>query len=226
MAKKGLTRKQLLNEPDEFITLTGKLIQWSRQNSRQLIYGGCVAVGILIILMGYGFYTESRNEAAATLLSQGLSKYQAANKTPAENLTAVKPDFTQLVEKYGEAPAGRLGQLVLAHYCLTGGSLDEAIKHYLQAKDDFGTDPSLQNIILGGLACAYEQKGEVEAAIGIFEQIAQAKGTVMKDEALFHLGRLYERSGQSEKSVKAYGQINSEFPDSVFAPLAREKMAG
>ena len=30
MAKKRLTRKELVKKPDEFITLTGTVIQWAR----------------------------------------------------------------------------------------------------------------------------------------------------------------------------------------------------
>lgn len=226
MAKKGLTRKQLLKEPDEFITLTGKLISWSRQNTKQLVYWVCALVGAIVVVTGYGYYQESRSRSASALLGDGLAKYQATQKTAAENLAAAKDDFTKLLAAYSGAPAARLGQVVFAHYNLAGGALDDAVKNYRQAQEVFGSDPSLSNIILNGLATAHEQKNEIDAAIGVYEKIVQGKSILLKDAALFHLGRLYQQSGQTDKSQKAYGQLNSEFPKSVYGPLAREKMAG
>ena len=39
MAKqKRVTRKQLLKEPDEFITTTGRIIAWGRKYTRQVAY--------------------------------------------------------------------------------------------------------------------------------------------------------------------------------------------
>ncbi len=226
MAKKGLTRKQLLKEPDEFITLTGKMIGWSRRHTRQLVYGACAALGIIVVLVGYSYYQQSRSRSAALLLGESLVKYQAAGKTPADSLAAAKEDFAKLIDRYGNAPAARLGQVVFAHYNLAAGLPADALTHYQQARRNLGSDPSLANIILNGLACAHEQKGEIEAAIAAYEKIAQGGSLILKDNALFHLGRLYGQSGKSDQSLKAYGQLNSDFPNSIFAPLAREKMAG
>ena len=51
MAKKRVTRKQLLKEPDEFLTLSGRAALFVREHSRQFKYlGGAIATALLIYL--------------------------------------------------------------------------------------------------------------------------------------------------------------------------------
>ena len=48
--KKRVTRKELLKEPDEFMTFTGKLVQYVRDYQKQLMYGFSALVLIIIIM--------------------------------------------------------------------------------------------------------------------------------------------------------------------------------
>ena len=131
-------------------------------------------------------------------------------------------DFDQLITSYSGQPAGRLGRLVYAHVQLTGGAPDKAIALYQKALKDFKHDPSLVNIIYNGLASAYEQKEATGEAIAYFEKISQGDGKVLRDRALFHLGRLYRLNNEMEKSREAYSRLVSDFPDSIYTPVAEE----
>ncbi|MFZ1987159.1 MAG: tetratricopeptide repeat protein [Desulfatitalea sp.] len=229
MAKKRITRKELVKEPDEFITLTGQTIRWARENTRSLTYGVCAFFAVILLVAAYRFYSTQREQAAATLLSQTRAAYQAAGKTegdPAKALAKAKPDFDRLVSEYGRWSAGRLGRLLYAHAALAGHAPDEAIALYKEALDDFENDPTLVNSILNGLAAAYAEKGDAAAAIAQLERIVAGGGTVLKDTALFQLGGMYRSAGEAEKSQKAYNRLSTDFPDSIYADIAREKSAG
>jgi hypothetical protein len=45
----------------------------------------------------------------------------------------------------------------------------------------------------------------------------------MKDEAFFNLGRIYELMGENEKSTAAFKKIISDYTDSIYIELAKEK---
>ena len=64
---KRVTRKQLLKEPDEFITTTGRIIQALQRYQRPLtiVAGVVVAAGLLAGAVHY--YLESRERAAFAL---------------------------------------------------------------------------------------------------------------------------------------------------------------
>lgn len=228
MAKRRVTRKELVKEPDEFITLTGKVIQWARNNAKPLIYGTCVFFGLVILISGYRFYSGQRAAAAAALFSKVLMGYQEsqADDDPGKALAVVRPDFERLINKYGGTAEGRMGRILYGHLLLAGDAVDEAIVAYKEALDDFDGTPDLRNAILNGLATASMDKQDSAGAIGYFEKIVAGTSPLFKDNALFNLGRLYRLAGESEKSHKAYSRLAADFPDSMFADMAREYAAG
>jgi predicted negative regulator of RcsB-dependent stress response len=229
MAKKKISRKELVKEPDEFITLTGQAIRWARENTRPLIYGVCLFFGIIVLVSAYRLYSAHVQDAGAALLNQTRSAYQAAvqaDKDPAKALAAVKPEFERLVNEYGNWPAGRLGRVLYAHAARAGHAPDEAIALYRKALDDFKADATLTNSILNGLAAAYLEKGDSAAAISQLERLVAGSSKVLKDVALFQLAALYKAAGQAEKSQQAYKQLSTDYPDSIYANIAKEKAAG
>ncbi len=229
MAKKKISRKKLLKEPDEFISLSARLIEWSRANSKKLLAGTAVFLVCVFLVSAYGFFSRQREQTASALLSKGLAAYQSDAKRaddPAKTLAAVKPDFERLIEKYGRTSSGRLGRVLYAHICLASQAPDEAITLYKAALDDFGDSPELANAILNGLGMAYAQKGESAVAIGYFDRIATGTSRLFKDAALFHLGRLYAAAGENEKAKKAYDQLKTDFPDSFFVNIADGQTIG
>lgn len=226
MAKKRVTRKQLLKEPDEFITTTGKLIGWAREHTKQLMVGGGLFVGLLILVASYGYYQKNQSDAAILLYSQAMAKYQNAGgeKEPATALAAAQSDLERLTSDYGGQPAGKLGRIMYANLSLAAEARDKAVAIYTSALKDFGSDISLANFICNGLGAAYSQKGDFPAAIENYEKIVSSTSSVLKDAALFHLGRLYEDMGQSDKGQDAYRQLSTDFPDSMFAEIAKDKI--
>ena len=136
----------------------------------------------------------------------------------------MRSDFDALLASYGSLPAGRLGAVLYGHICLAGGAYDDAIAHYQESLAKFGPESSLGNVILNGLGTAYQQKGDYPRAVTYFKQIVDGSSAVLKDVALFNLGRLYGQLGQTEESRKSYQQLSTEFPQSMFANVVKEKI--
>ncbi len=228
MAKKRVTRKQLLKEPDEFITTTGKVIGWARENAKALGIGTAAFFLLVIIVSVYGFINQRGATAAQLMFSQAVTKYQteAAQKSEEEALSAVSADFDDLIKSYGGKPGGQFGRLFYGHISAKGKAFDQAISQYEKALADFGGDSSLTNVILNGLGSAYQQKGEYPKAIEQYKQIVEGPGSMLKDAALFNLGKLYGQIGNPEESKKAYQQLYDDFPNSMYADIVREKITG
>jgi tetratricopeptide (TPR) repeat protein len=224
MAKKRVTRKQLLKEPDEFITTTGNLIKWAQEHKRQLLVGCGLFVGALILTVSYGYYQQIQSDKASLLYHQAMVKYQNAGgeKDPAAALGAARSDLERLSDQYRGQPAGKLGRVLFANLSLASQAQDEAVSIYTSALNDFGSDISLANFIHNGLGAAYSRNGDFDAAIEHYEKIVSSTSAVLKDSALFHLGRLYEAMGQTDKSQEAYRQLSTDFPDSMFAEIAKD----
>lgn len=228
MAKAKKTRKALLKEPDEFITTTGKLIQWAVKNQNQLIYGLIAIVAIALGLSTYRFFSVRSETQAAHLLQQAVAKYDQlkTDKTPAEVYGAVSADFNAIIEKYGSKNNGKTARLRFANICYAAGEYRQSVALFEKALAQFEPYPLIRNQILSSLAMAHFQLGEDAAAVGYFEQIVESPLDFDKDEALFHLGHLYARAGQKDKSRAAYDRLLSEYKDSTYRDLVPRQTNG
>ena len=102
MAGKKITRKQLLKEPDEFITTTGKVIRFFRENQKQMTLGGIILGAVLAAgILGYSYFHWEEGKALA-VQQQGLQIYQEAF-AGAGNQDKAKETFKKALEKFQEA---------------------------------------------------------------------------------------------------------------------------
>ncbi len=229
MAKKRrVTRKELLKEPDEFITFTGKMIQFVRTYQNQLLYGIGALVLIVLIVSGVRLYTSWKENKAFTSLGKAMSQYDEnrSSKSEATDLNDVKQSFQNVAEKYSGYDGGKLARMMYANICYESGDYDAAIANYTKALQEFSDDPSITLFIQSSLGYAYEAKQDYQTAIEYFEQVASSPSTFLKDEALYNLGRLYAKAGDTEKSKKAFDRILSDHPDSIYVEMVKETNTG
>ena len=97
---------------------------------------------------------------------------------------------------------------------------------YDKSLKDFKNHPSIKTFILSGIGYNHEEKNDYKAAANYFEMIVSQSGAIMKDEALFNLGRLYAAMGENERSLTACKKIISDYTDSIYIELARERVSG
>lgn len=222
--KKKLTRKELLKEPDEFITFSGKLIRFIATHRLKL--AGTLAAVILVagIISGVRFFAHKSENKAFALLSASLAKYSAVlpDKGSAEVYREVEQDFQSILDKYAHRSGGKLARIIFANICYNGGEFDRAVDLYNQALKDFDDHPAVKNLILSGLAYAYEAKKDSHSARRYFDMIAQGEEALYKDDAIFNLGRLHILLGDKEKGKEFYQKIVSDHSDSLYIELAKE----
>ena len=221
MAKAKKTRKELLKEPDEFITTTGKIIQWAIKYQNQITYGLIAVVIIALGVSTYRFFSARSEAQAAHLLQQAVAKYDRlkADKTPAEVYGAVTDDFKAIIDDYGSKENGKLARLRFANICYEAGDFKQSVTLLEKALPQFERYPLIRNQILSSLAMANFHLGEDSAAIGYFEKIVEGTLDFNKDQALFHLGKLYARAGQKDMSQEAYDKLLSDYKDSPYKDL-------
>jgi len=229
MAKKRKkTRKELLREPDEFMTISGKLIGFAVDHKNQLAYALGIIVILALIISGYRFFSIRAENNAAALLDKSLTKYNSlkADKQPDEVYGEVSADFQFILDKYKGKESAKLARIIYANICYNAGKYKQAIELFKTALTDFAKYPMIRQQILSNLGYAYEQEKDYSTAAGYFEKISTAPEPIMRDEALFHLGRLYDKLGENEKSREAYNKILTDHQDFIYIDLVKERMSG
>ncbi|OQY54514.1 MAG: hypothetical protein B6245_21190 [Desulfobacteraceae bacterium 4572_88] len=229
MAKrKRVTRKQLLKEPDEFLTFSRRLLLFVLENKVKIATGLGAFFAVIIVFSGIQYFSDRAEDKAFALIGQGMDKYETLLKDdgPEKAYTDVQPDFQLILDKYSEKNAGKLARIIYANICYNAGNADKAIELYDKAIQEVENDASFKNLVLSGLAYAHEAKKDYKTAIRYFETIANGNDPLMKDEAFFNLGRLYAETGEGEKSMNAFKTIVSDYTDSLYLELAKERVAG
>jgi tetratricopeptide (TPR) repeat protein len=227
MATGKKSRKELLKKPDEFITLTGRAIQFVSGHQKQISYGLCALVAVALVIFGYRFFAQRAEAKAFAALAQTMASYEASKKTSSSQQAYSKAAeaLQRLVQKYGDNAGGKLARVRYANISYEAGDYQKAIELYKQSLNDFKDDPLVYQLILCSLGYAYQQIGDDRNAIRYFQELSSAAGSVIRDEALFNLGLLYEKSGDTASSRKAFQEIISNYPNSMYFDIAQEKLS-
>jgi predicted negative regulator of RcsB-dependent stress response len=227
MAKNRVTRKQLLKEPDEFLTLSARLLEFAVKNKRQMIWVGIGCLILVIAVAGFRYHSARSESHSFALLSQTMVKFAnlSQEKGPATGFLEVEGDFKNLIDNYGGTTGGKLARVMYADLSAQGGYPDTAIPLYKKALADFEGEPRVKHKILLSLAYALEAKREYKAAADYLETLAADKGAVGAGEATYNLGRIYALMGEAQKSQAMYEKLLSDYPDNMYADLVRSKLA-
>ena len=226
MATKKKTRKQLLKEPDEFITFTGKAITFITGHQKQISYMLCAIVAIVIIFFGYRFFAQRTETKAFTRLGQTQSKYDTLKKTSSETAaySQVSEAFQSIIKKYGGNAGGKLARVIYANISFDAQQYEKAIALYKQSLKDFKDDKLVYNMILSNLGHAYQRVEDEQNAAVYFEKAASATDSPIREDALFNLGLMYEKLGEATKSQKTLQEILNNHPDSIYFDVVEEEL--
>lgn len=226
MAKKK-TRKQLLKEPDEFLTFSHRLMRFVLEHKVQIAGGLGVLFALVIVVTGVRYFSEKAENKAFAMMNKGMENYDALSEKegPEKAYQAVGDEFQTILKKYSDKDGGKLARIAYGDIAYKAGDFDKAVQLYDQALGDAADLPSLKNLLLSSLAYSYEGKGDLASAVRYLEMITSGSNSLMKAEAFFNLGRIYAEMGESEKSNQAFETLVADYPDATYIDLVKERLA-
>ena len=224
--KKRITRKQLLKEPDEFLTFSAKAIQFV-SNNRRPVLGALIGVVVLVFAFaGFGYFSRLSERKAYAMFEEGRSHYSAqisGEKDPA-SLEKATEKFEEVLRRYPSTDAARLTLLSYADMSYQGRDYQKAVDLYQKALSAFSGDNAMQKLTWNGLAHAYEAKKAYEFAAEYFKKITDSQDNFMKGDAYYNLARMMEALNQQEKALEAYSRVVEAHPDSTGFQIAKDKV--
>lgn len=226
MAEEG-KKAGLLPDSDQLEAYAKRLQQFVRANQKTMIMAASALLLLVVIISGVVYFQKKAEEKAQALLGKAIARIEAASRSnPADSQYAeIKPELKKIIDQYGDTEAGKAARLKYAELCYLTGDYEKAIAMYQAALASYSNDADLRQLILNALGYAHENKGNYAKAADCFERIVNEDDAVMKDQALFNLGRIYGKTGDAEKQRDAYEQLVSDYPDSMYYQLAKEMLA-
>jgi tetratricopeptide (TPR) repeat protein len=210
------------------MTISGKLIGFALDHKNQLTYALGIIVVLALIISGVRFFSIRSENNALALLEKSLTKYNSlkAEKKPDEVYGDVSADFQLILDRYKGKESAKIARLTYANICYDAGKYKQAIELYKTALTEFAEYPMIHFQILGNIGYAFEQEADYTTAVSYFEKISSAPEPILREEALYHLGRLYDKLGENEKSREAYNKILTDHQDFMYIDLVKERMSG
>lgn len=222
------SRKRVLEEPDEFISFSSRMIQWAREHHVPLTFAAGFIIILAIAVFSLRYFSDKAENQASDMLAKAVAKYETIinDQPPDKAYLDSKITFEQILKQYSGKDAAKIAKVTYADIAYDGGDFEKAIELYNEALADFGKDPFLKNLIYNSLGYSHEGKKDYQAAAKYFEMIVSGSDTGMADEALFNLGRIFATMGKIEKSRDLFQKIISDYTDSIYIDLAKEMLAG
>jgi predicted negative regulator of RcsB-dependent stress response len=215
MARKRFRRKDL-KRPDQFMSTAQQVLLWCVDNRVQLLRGAAVAGVVVLLGGGYLALRSSRAQQAGAELGRALSALSAQRYSEAAT------QLSDLGQRWGSTPSGRLAPLYAASAFLKAGEPNRATAALDPARSASFPDYLQQQVPLL-LALAREESGDLAAAVQEFRSAAERPGPYT---ALALLGEARTRKALGEK-VEAralYERFLREFPQDPDADLVKSKL--
>lgn len=223
MAQVSLARKKELMEPDEVEVFLKKGVERALQNKNYILIGLVVFFTGVIVVSGLFYHFRNREMKASLELRQIISQYDNGGESEADS-SEVLSRFKTFFDLYSGTRSAQFAGLRYGNLCYQEKQYDEAINYYKKALKQFSNNSALTTMIRFNLGHAYLAKKEYETAKTYFEQVADAKGSIFKEEALFNLGLIYDVMGDKAKRDERFGQIGSLEKSAIYADLVKEKI--
>ncbi len=215
--KRKISKKELLKKPDEFITLSTRTLNWSKEHYLKVIWIGSGVVLLLILYFGYTAY-QNRQERLSH--EKYFSSLEVTD--PEQKLKKLE----EIVKDYPRTKAAFAARVTIGHYYYQKKDFSRAVSSYQSALNKGTFPPGFKTLILGNLAYAYEQKGDLQQAAKTLSEITRGQENLLKEDSLLNLARVYQKMGKKAEAKAAYQNLLKSFPQSVYANMVKDRLAG
>jgi tetratricopeptide (TPR) repeat protein len=211
MAKK-ISRKELLKQPDQFLSSTDKAMLFFTNNRSTVISS---IVGILVCglsLLGYQNYQQSQTmkfEAMYFDMEEIVKVEEAKGNNPEGQLVKIRDQISD------ESHRNR-ASLLLADVYFQYGNFDKAKSTYQEIRNNSGgLNHQMANV---GLAYTYESMGEFKKAIDLYKLTIDTNDNFPLFQVYWSLARCHENNKDTpnallilrEMQIKFSGRAESE----------------
>jgi tetratricopeptide (TPR) repeat protein len=203
-----MTRKDLLNSPDEFVTTTTNTITWIKENPMRFTVSAIVVV--CIVAGGYGFYFWNKYRT-----SESIRAYMKAEENSQMTL--------KVAQDYEGTMSGKLGKLRLARMSFDQGNFKMAINY----AEDFSNNWGKKDIFLWEssllTSAAYMKQNQVAKALPLLEECIKNAPKDIKDQALFLKASALismNKPGEAKEALKSVSDSYREIAKSMLASQA------
>jgi predicted negative regulator of RcsB-dependent stress response len=229
VAEKKVSRKELLKEPDEFLTASNKVVQFVRKNPRTAVIGCVILFAALLAGVAVYSYRRQRQWTSHELFEKAYRNYRtvvlAKNPASGKQLDELFKQFNAIASAYPSELAGERALLYSGHVLYMKKDYKGALDRYTRMKSTQLVTEGLGGLVMYNIAMTRLALNEYEAAKNLFDQLSKDKDSPYRRDASASIGTIYEAMGKKKEAAQAYRQYLKMFPKAPDAPYVRARMA-
>ena len=224
MARRRITRKELLRQPDQFITRSARVIEWAEANASSILYGIGAVILVGVLVGGWFVWQTKRHHRAEALLYEAINTGDSANVLQDISQNDRMVDALQaLVRDYDRTYAAAQAYWHLGRVYFARADYVAALEAYEQAKHRLSGDGQsalMRALVSLNMAYAEEAQGACAQALEDFEAVLQVStATWLRGEAYLGMGRCHEQSDAPGLAAEIY---NRALSDAEVSELTRQ----
>ena len=160
MAKKRVTRKELLKKEDEFVSLSARIYQFVVEHRKKIQWAAISLVLVLVIILGVSLYFRHLNKKALAAYNMAYKNLVSDSSSQAseESIQRSTEELDRLIREYGWTKMAMLAIPQLAYLKFGQGEYDEAISLYNAYLEKLREGSIYRSMAYFGLAACYEAK--------------------------------------------------------------------
>ena len=203
MAK--MTRKELLNAPDEFVTTTNTVLTLIKENPLRL---ATIAAIIVILFTGsIGFYYWKTNREHSAMLAYN-NAYNNSQLT------------LQIMQDYADTKAGKLSRLRLASLAYDQGDYTMALDYAHEFINRWGREDIFYWDGILVMAASHMEQHATKKALPLLDDCVDNAPEHIKDQALFYKAQALMDIGKTDEAKKSLLKISEKNQDIAKISLA------
>jgi tetratricopeptide (TPR) repeat protein len=223
VAKTRIRRKDL-KKPDEFVTQTGKAVEWI--SAHYQVVGGVVG-GLLLLGAVFGVtsaFRSARSRDANTDLALAMASLRGSDLSN-QALSGAATSLADVAQRWNSTPVAELASLLAANTEIRLGQNDGAITRLgeLLAGTSDGLPSYLRQQALVAWGNALEGKADLATAATKYQAAADLGGPYTAQAVLYE-ARTREQLGEKDRATELYRKLYDQFPEFPDRELVRSKI--
>ena len=228
MAKKKISRKELLKGPDEFLTISSRVVEYFHAHTNQLQYAAVALLVIGVVYLSIHYWKGIVNEkgqdaynAAAKVMLTDVMKPDATS----EDLKKTGDLFAAVINDHGMSKVSGLALSQAAYVKFLEKDYDEAINIYKKFLNKASGNIQDESLARLGLAACYEAKGDFKSGIETLTPLSKDQSdSPFNEMALWNLSRLYRLDNNPQKAEETLKQFVEKYNTSPFYAMAKARL--
>lgn len=200
-----MRRKELLNEPDEFVTTTGSALVWIKDHPAQFAIGAAVALTILAGGYGLYYWKTSRDYDGMIALLKATDNSQMTIK---------------VTQDYPGTRAERLGKLRLARMSYEQGDYPKALSYADEFINGWNRKDSFYWQACLIVASAHINQKAPAKALPLLDECMNSASTELKDQASLLKASVLLSQGKDDEAKRVIDAVSDNYKE-----LARTMLA-